>query len=111
MANNDTLPAQGTTNQRAIISVAQKIHDRYLTKENMYLILLTGTSEQIRYLKMADILYRSVYSAVMYNQCRRAVLYLGFYRRLCRRIFATEQMKETRQRLDKRIFSDHDNSR
>ena len=102
MADNDTFPAQDSPNQRAIIGSVRKMHERYFTKENMYLILLAGTSEQVRYLKIADVLYRSIYSSVMYNQCRRAVLYLGLYRRMCRQIFDAKKMKAAQRRLDKR---------
>lgn len=97
------LARQNTAQQRAIAHLARRLFERYITKENMYLLLLTGTSEQLKALNTADILYRSIHNSLQFNQCRRAIWYLGAYDRLCRRLFDAEQLAMARNQLNKWI--------
>lgn len=97
------LTRQNTLQQQAIAHLARRLFEHYITKENMYLLLLAGTREQLKALKTADILYRSIDSSLQFNQCRRAAWYLGAYNRLCHRIFSTEQLAAARDQLNKWI--------
>lgn len=104
MDNDLVLTRQNTLQQRAIAHLAKQLSEHYITKENIYLLLLSGTREQLKALKTADILYRSIYSSLQFNQCRRATWYLGAYNHLCHSLFGTEQLAAVRDHLNKWII-------
>ena len=108
MPNKAELLKQDTPQQRAIAGAADSLRKKYISKENMYLLIMTGTEEQMQSLRLADILYRSIQNSIRFNQCRRAVRCLGLYERLCRRIFNTERMAKARNTLNDMIYKQLD---
>lgn len=101
MDNDLVLTRQNTSQQRAIAYLARQLFEHYITKENIYLLLIAGTREQLKALKTADILYRSIQSSLQFNQCRRATWYLGAYSRLCRQLFCAKHLSSAHDRLNK----------
>ena len=104
MPDKAVLLKKDTPQQRAVAGLADSLRKKYVSKENMYLLLLTGTEEQIQCLRLSDILYRSIQNSIRFNQCRRAVRCLGLYELLCSRIFNAERMAEARNMLNNKLF-------
>ena len=85
-----------------LLELLDKIKNKYLSKKNLFVLFSLKDEKSLKHLERLDCIQCIILNALRYEEYHRALIYLRFYVKICKKEFSDKKMNSYVEKLCKK---------
>ena len=88
--------------KKELLDILHNIKNKYLSKKNLFVLFCLDDKKSKKHLEYLDCIYTIIINALRYEKYHRALIFLKFYEKICKKEFSEKKMNSYVEKLCKK---------